>query len=85
MRFQITDVGRIRKADIKLDGITVIAGENILVRVPLAKRYLLMLMRMGIWSVTLKKKLLPRFSLQCLLLSSMVSGGILVLCVLSSI
>ena len=28
MRFQITDVGRIRKADIKLDGITVIAGEN---------------------------------------------------------
>lgn len=28
MRFQINDVGRIRQADIKLDGITVIAGEN---------------------------------------------------------
>ena len=85
MRFQITDVGRIRKADISLTVSPLLLVRIILVRVPLAKRYLLMLMRMGIWSVTLKKKLLPRFSLQCLLLSSMVSGGILVLCVLSSI
>ena len=85
MRFQITDVGRIRKADIKLDGITVIAGENNTGKSTVGKALFAYANADGDLERNIKEEVAAEIQLAMLLLSSMVSGGILVLCVLSSI